>query len=134
MSQDDYEISIPPIDSDLISIIDKLIEALPNYAVGAAWIEWDDIWRPIARSKSGNYYTKRTWKPLLGFQFRLLANKLRSYISWLGYRYCDWVGYMITRDKKIYVCCVYQPERNIYILFPRANVTLKILIEDLRRG
>jgi len=131
---DKVEIRPRPVDADIGELMDKLLASLPSYAKGAVYIDFDDVWRPVVMSKQGNYYTRKKWRPLLGFDYILLARKLQRYIGWMRYRYCDSAGYLITRDKKIYICCVYQPERNIYILYPKAYVTLLVLIEDLKEG
>ena len=115
-------IRIAPKDQDLFQLIGEVVGEIPSYAKAIAWIEDDETWRPVVLSRSNNYYTKKTWKPIFGRKMRQLSNILREYLHSFIPHYCVWGAYMITKDKKVLICCIYAPQRNIYILYPKAIV------------
>jgi len=119
-----HKIYLPPVDHDLPELLDRLITSLPSYADGSAYIEDEEIWRPVRRSRKKNYYTKKSWKPLLGWNYILLARKLMEHINFLKYQYCVHCAFLITKDKKLYIASVYQPEWGSYILYPKAEIGL----------
>jgi len=116
------EIRVAPVDQNITEIIDKLLESLPEYADGFAYIDYEEIWRTVRKSKKENYYSKRNWKPLFGWNYILLSRKLIKYIGYLSFRYCEACAFLITKEKRIYIASVYQPEKNIYIFYPKAEI------------